>query len=221
MKATSKPVSFVTKHCYWCEKPFSFRSVGPVNNAKRVLCSNPCAASWRNAQPGRTEKFNQWIGASREAAHVARRGQKFPEYAARMRANNPMHKPEALEKMRRSLQGRTFVARGGNGQTTKPQQILAEKLGLPMEHVIVTAPVKGQFPSLPHCYKVDLADPISQTAIEVDGRTHELKLWRFLDHRKTEILTALGWSVLRFTNKQVMADPDAVAHQIRTYIASR
>lgn len=129
--------------------------------------------------------------------------------------------PENLEKMRKRLQGNTFLSRGGNGQLTKHQVILAERLNLPMEYVIETAEVKDKFPSLPHCYKVDLAFPQHRLAIEVDGKTHRLKLWRFLDRRKTKVLQALGWSVLRFTNEQVTHSLDSVVAEVIEFIASK
>lgn len=138
-----------------------------------------------------------------------------------MKANNPMNNPETREKMRQSLKGRTFLARGGNGTLTQPQLLLAEATGFPVEYVIPTAPVAGQFPSLPPCYKVDLADPAHMLAIEVDGKMHRQKLWRFLDRRKTEVLNALGWSVLRFSNEQVMTDLPSVLETIRGFIASK
>ena len=126
-----------------------------------------------------------------------------------------MHNPEIAEKVRHALRGRTFLARGGNGSTTKPQQMLADALDLPMEFAIVTAPVKGMFESLPHCYKVDLASPEHMLAIEVDGNSHKLKRWRFLDARKTAVLNALGWKVLRFWNEEVLTDLNQVVTTIR------
>src|SRR6185312_4097379 len=99
----------------------------------------------------------------------------------RMQKNNPMYNSQTLEKMRQKLTGRTFLARGGNGEPTKPQMVLAQALGLPIEYPIATLPVKGQFPSLPTCYKVDIADVKHKIAIEVDGKTHQRKRWKFLD----------------------------------------
>lgn len=132
-----------------------------------------------------------------------------------------MRDPAAREKMRRSLRGRTFLARGGNGTLTEPQQRLAQALGLPMEYAIITAPVTHRFPSLPHCYKVDIADPERRLAIEVDGRTHKLRKWRFLDQRKAAVLSALGWSVLRFSNREVLQDLPAVLERVAASIASQ
>lgn len=213
------PRQMVSKICVQCLHPFSFRSSGEKNNAKRRFCSNPCAGAWRMAQPGRTEHFNEKIADARAEATRKRKGQKVPACSARMKANNPMSNPAAVEKMRKSKQGQTFLSRGGNSTITEPQRILSEALGLPIEHPIVTAPVKGQFPSLPNCYKVDIADLDRKLAIEVDGKTHRLKRWKFLDARKTSVLNALGWSVLRFSNERVMQDLEAVIAEISAFTA--
>lgn len=208
----------VTKQCAQCGQTFTFRSMGARNNAKRRFCSTHCAATWRMAQPGRKERFDQAVAPFRG---VVVRGKKNPAAAARMRTHNPMRDPQTREKVRQALTGRTFLARGGNGKPTIPQLLLAEATGFPMEYVIVTAPVADQFPSLPHAYKVDLADPSHKLAIEVDGKTHRLKKWRYLDQRKTEVLHALGWSVLRFWNQQILEDLPAVLATIHAYIASK
>jgi leucyl-tRNA synthetase len=58
-------------------------------------------------------------------------------------------------------------------------------------------------------------------AIEIDGRTHKTKKWKFLDKRKTEVLNALGWSVLRFSNQRVDSDLEAVLKEIREFTVSK
>ena len=88
-----------------------------------------------------------------------------------------------------------------------------------MEFAIPTKPVRGQFTSLPACYKVDVADPTRKLAIEIDGATHETKKWKFLDKRKTEVLNALGWSVLRFSNQRVDSDLESVLKEIAEFTA--
>lgn len=216
--AYRKEQHMVTKQCEQCGQTFSFRSSGERNNAKRRFCGNSCAARWRSAQPGRMELFERTLGPTRG---VTLRGKKNPQASAHMKANNPMRNPESIEKMRQTLKGRTFLARGGNGTLTQPQLLLAQATGFAMEYAIATAPVAGQFPSLPHCYKVDLADPSHKLAIEVDGQSHQLKKWRYLDKRKTAVLNALGWSVLRFSNQQVLEDLPAVLAHIHAYIASK
>ena len=133
-------------------------------------------------------------------------GTKRPEVAERMKLKNPMYDPEIKERVRQALIGRTFLSRGGNGQITSQQAALCQALGLSelaMEFVIPTAKAKPNFESLPPAYKVDLGIPEVKLAIEVDGRTHKLKKWKFLDRRKTAVLNFLGWTVLRFWNKEV------------------
>jgi hypothetical protein len=122
--------------------------------------------------------------------------------------------PEYRENVVSKLRGRTFLSRGGNSRLTEPQLRLAFELDLPVEFAIETASVRGQFPSLPNCYKVDLADPTCQLAIEVDGNSHRSKRWQFLDRRKTEVLAALGWRVIRFRNEEVLKDLDRVVGEI-------
>lgn len=149
------------------------------------------------------------------ARGVKLRGRKNPEHSQRMLENNPMSRPEIVAKVRMRLAGRTFLSRGGNSKITVPQQILADALGLPMEFAITTAQVKTKFESLPNCYKVDLASPEHMLAIEVDGLTHKTKKWRFLDARKTAVLNALEWRVLRFWNQEVLEDTHRVVATIR------
>jgi hypothetical protein len=141
--------------------------------------------------------------------------------SARMKANNPTANPEWRKRMSILMSGRTFLARGGNGKLTPQQEAVANALGLPMEYAIPTGPVKDRFKSLPNCYKVDVADPSRMLAIEIDGRTHNTKKWKYLDKRKTEVLNALGWSVLRFSNQRVDSDLEAVLREIGEFTASR
>ena len=121
----------------------------------------------------------------------------------RMKQRNPMSVPGAKEKMIQAMKGRPFVSRGGNGQLAKQQSRLHDATGLPMEYAIPTRDVKHLFEAIPHCYKVDLSEPVVKLAVEVDGKSHKLAKWRSFDALKTEVLNALGWTVLRFTNEEV------------------
>ncbi|MHB1593881.1 MAG: endonuclease domain-containing protein [Streptosporangiaceae bacterium] len=66
-------------------------------------------------------------------------------------------------------------------------------------------------PGLPSCYKLDLAHPAAKVAIEIDGNSHNTTLGKERDRRKQEWLTGAGWTVLRFSNREVMADTAACA----------
>lgn len=140
--------------------------------------------------------------------------------SARMKQKNPTKMPGVLERISTSMRGRTFLSRGGNGQLTVPQMKLAELTGLPTEFAVITGEARNHFKSVPHCYKVDLACPEVKLAIEVDGNTHKTKRWKFLDARKTEILNSIGWTVLRFWNKEVMEDGTACAEKVASTIST-
>lgn len=88
-----------------------------------------------------------------------------------------------------------------------------------MEYAIGLSAIRSKIQSPPKCYKVDLADPETKLAIEVDGNSHLTKKWRFLDARKTEILSLIGWSVLRFTNQEVDRDQIGCAEKIASTIS--
>ena len=193
--------------CSVCGEIVLYGNMSTYNLAKRrgTAYHNKC---WR-------ERLGRISSATMRATNL-RRSALLSE---RMRTNNPTRNPETLRKMSESLRGRTFLSRGGNGQFTRPQIILSRHAWLPKEYAIPTAPVAGRFQSLPTNYKVDLACPSVKLAIEVDGNSHRTKRWKFLDARKTEILTALGWKVLRFTNEEVASDLPGCLSKIRSTIS--
>lgn len=195
-----------TRTCDWCSIVFQAR------NGKQRFCSRSCSARWMAKYQPISPEVRR---ANGKKVSAATRGKPAPKRGEHMRLNNPTRNPEVIAKISAKLKGRTFLARGGNGQLTKPQIMLAEATGLLMEYPVATATVKGRFPSLPPTYKVDLAHPDTKLAIEVDGNSHNTKKWRFLDRRKTEILNCLGWYVLRFKNERVLSDLTGVISEIR------
>lgn len=211
----------ITKNCHQCGIEFTFRSSGKTNNDKRRFCGNSCASKWRMAQPERIELAKEYMPRMWAAAQAAIRGKLCPATSARMKANNPTRREDVRKKISAKNSGRTFLARGGNGKVTPQQEAVANALNLPVEYPIPTGPVKDQFKSLPNCYKVDVADPSQKLAIEIDGHSHNTKKWKYLDKRKTEVLNALGWSVLRFSNQRVDSDLQAVLEEIRKFTASK
>ena len=212
-RVIKRPKKLLTKTlCSWCQKIFC---------APRArFCSKSCSAHWRNTQVWAKENSRK----SAKIAGLSNIGRKRPDAMKRMKRMN--QDPEFNKKKWKgfykwSKANPTFLHRGGNGQLTKQQKKISELTGLPMEFIIKTAPAKGIFPSLPNHYKVDLANPIKKIAIEIDGNSHLTKKWRFLDHRKTEVLNYLGWSVLRFWNKEVDQNPEEVVQKIITFITSK
>lgn len=194
----------VEKVCLQCGKIFYLTSKGQLS-AGQKYCSKKCAAIHRFCG---TETGRVYAARMRRNGN-AWKGKKNPFTAERMRKNNPMSNSISRERATMKLRGRTFLSRGGNGSLTKQQVSLCQALGLredTMEHVIPTAKAKEHFQSLPTSYKVDIGIPEVKLAIEVDGNTHKTKKWKFLDRRKTAVLNFLGWTVLRFWNKEVDQD---------------
>ena len=128
----------------------------------------------------------------------------------RMTEKNPMRLPEAVEKMKATLKkiGHKPIIQGGNGKgMSVPQKMVLEKLpeGWYPELVI---PTRNGYQ--PHHYKIDIANPVSKIAVEIDGANHTSKKIQAADQRKTMFLNGLGWKVLRFTNDQVLDNLEMV-----------
>lgn len=152
-------------------------------------------------------------------------------YYMKLRFQNgthPMQISEIKKRIIASMQGKTFLSRGGNGQFTKQQIKLMEALRTTIhgdeciyELPILTASVRGLLPSLPPFYAPDIGIKKYKIAIEVDGHSHTLKKQRFIDYRKTTILKALGWQILRFWNKEVDENLDDCVNKILESIIFR
>jgi hypothetical protein len=128
------------------------------------------------------------------------------KYASeRMRLNNPMHKPGVKERVSKTLQklGHKPRQQGGNGKPLpRPQQLLMDRLGLIPEKVIKTNTTRGT--GLSTHYKIDLAHPTLPLAIEIDGFSHAALTRKAQDAKKEAFLRSRGWTVLRFSNQEVL-----------------
>lgn len=152
------------------------------------------------------------------------KGRPNPMAAAWMTTNNPMKAPETRAKLSRTLQaiGHKPSVRGGNGKPlTVPQRLLAERTGMVTELPIRTKAIRHLMENLARHYKADLADPARMLVVEVDGDTHNSPKARTKDAKKDTALSLLGWSVLRFSNREVMENTDSVVEAIRSFTTSR
>lgn len=184
--------------CAECETPVTLTTKNKIEvyrRTGRAYCSGLCRDTWVNRN---------------RSVVMARTNQRHA--SARMTASNPMSSPASRKKMKATLKaiGHKPPVQGGNGRgPTVPQKTLADLLGWPMEVIVPTG--RPRAPGLPTHYKLDLANPAAKIAVEVDGGSHGALSRRAADRRKDEWLTAAGWTVLRFTNRQVIADPAACA----------
>ena len=99
--------------------------------------------------------------------------------------------------------------------------MLAELTGLVTELAINTRKIRKIMSGLPNCYKVDLACTKRLLAVEVDGSTHRSQLALERDMKKTKALSLLGWSVLRFSNHEVMENTASVVETIQSFMTSK
>jgi len=62
----------------------------------------------------------------------------------------------------------------------------------------------GRTSGYPTCYKMDIGSPYLMLSIEVDGTSHQSFKVKERDRKKTALLNSFGWTVLRFSNKEVL-----------------
>lgn len=237
----------LTVPCTRCQQPIQRRNTRPPKEAycmpcriirreeRRVKMVLPCRIcgvpvtfsgnqGLEKARNGRSycspEHKRQWEYA-RNAARGAELGKRLAaQSSARMKARNPMSNPATLQKVRetlRAIKHRPKV-QGGNGRALPvPHQMLWDALGPAwhVEYITKTNKVNG----LPSAIKSDLALPEIKLAVEVDGGSHCSLKVQEKDARKTAFLNSLGWTVLRFTNKAVMADLAICVREIESTIS--
>jgi hypothetical protein len=122
----------------------------------------------------------------------------------RIRQLKPTERPETKEKISRRLReiGHGPSVRGGNGRPlTEPQRLLLKALGEGWTPELAIA-LGGRMPGYPTNYKVDLGHEGLMIGIEIDGNCHHSR--RALDIKKDAMLASLGWTVLRFWNREIL-----------------
>ena len=67
-------------------------------------------------------------------------------------------------------------------------------------------------------YIVDFVCLSKRLIIEVDGEYHNNEEQMRYDTQRTELLTNLGFTILRFNNNEIMVSPDSVISKIKQYI---
>ena len=153
--------------------------------------------------------------SSRTMARTNRR------YASqRMRLNNPMRNPVAKAKMMTTLRAMqwTPTVQGGNGKPPPvAQMLLALALGWEMEVAVPTRQPRGS--GYPTCYKLDMANRDLRVGVEVDGMSHCSLERQAQDRKKEELLQSLGWSVLRFSNEDVIRNLNACVQAVLSSIS--
>jgi len=123
------------------------------------------------------------------------------------RKTNGMSRPEIRAKVSTKLRAMGWgpPVRGGNGHgPTHEEMMLACSLGWKTGMTVTTHVPK--YHGIPTHYKLDVANEELKVAIEVDGMSHNNYKVRANDRKKDKFLSGLGWTVLRFKNRQVRED---------------
>ena len=139
--------------------------------------------------------------------------------SARMKKNNPMHRPEIRAAVSTKLRAMGHKPRvhGGNGRPVPvPQLLLACVLGWDTEVAVKTGEKRGS--GYPSCYKVDIGNEDLMIALEIDGNSHCALKRKEQDKKKDAFLNGLGWTVLRFKNEQVMEDLEGCVRMVLSTI---
>lgn len=200
--------------CETCGVEFPVKYTGNSNR----FCSRKCSQMDVKRREICSKKMAKWNNDNKELITDRMLGD-----------NNPSKNDEVIEKAKstKRIKGSLHVwkgLRGGNGQTTEPQRLVATMTGWDMEVVINTVPAsvengkRKQWAALheiPLNYKVDIGNPTLKIAIEIDGRQHKWRKLRQLDIKKEMHLNRLGWKVLRFTNEEVMTNSSQVLLEIQ------
>jgi hypothetical protein len=114
-----------------------------------------------------------------------------------------MRRPEVRDRHLRAMKGQPIHFKGGNGRplAERVEAFLAalKLLGWIPEYVIKTRGHRTLH-NPPRAYKADLANPSIMTVLEMDGPSHRPRQRQELDRKKTEVLRALGWTVIRINH---------------------
>lgn len=152
----------------------------------------------------------------KEAAQRLLAVKERPEVKAKLDAHlrsdsNPFKQAKNRRKAQITLREKGFPQlNGGNGQKISlPQQLLALRLGWPTEVAVTTGDGWR-----PHHYKFDIADLTLQIAVEVDGTSHLTARVQKADRRKDQWAKNHGWTLLRYTNKEVLDRLEEIAEEI-------
>ena len=203
------------KLCAWCRKT-------PVKTNRNTFCSKACSARWRvhRYPPGPMSQETKDKIADRLRGAYKDGG--LPEVREarrqRMAKKNPMKSAKTRAKVSNTLRekGHKPRVRGGMGAPLpEAHQRLADALGWRTEWPIATGWGKG------HHYVIDIVNPRTKIAVEVDGSSHGSLKKQASDRRKDAFLQEQGWLVLRVSNDQALQNTAKVAASIASKSAAR
>lgn len=199
----------IFKVCEWCREPFWGRR--PTSR----YCCKSCSMRARFSDPEYREKHA-----------TAMRGKTFSQefrdmHSKRMKENNPSSNPETAARIAKKLQESGHYAKhlnGGNGTgPSEAEMVLQAALGQEWSIAVVQS-TKPQPKGYPSHYKIDVARKDIMLGIECDGWSHTLPGRAEQDAKKTAFLESKGWTILRFSNHEILADTKRVVEQVNEVV---
>ena len=215
-----------TAACEWCGEDYQ-RERPTVR-----FCGRSCAQRHRRAtDPEYVRNLRagtqRWLDSpegKKVLSETLKKTWENPEYRQkvvdRMTHNNPGADPEIKEQIKRTKKARGVTYEhltGGNGHVSPAEQTLMDALpGWAHNLSVPTRVPRGQ--GYPAVYKIDVAHPEHMVGVEVDGQSHNSPSARQRDAKKQTFLDGLGWTILRFSNQEVLNDTAACVSVIQSHL---
>lgn len=202
--------NFISTPCEWCKELFTQPK---LKTRQQRFCSRKCAARWVGSQPETRARASANMSRSLldpssklRAAIVTRANSDANPFSG-------FNMPKELRSERSKLNWRKAASTMSiNRRRTSPEVQMLSGLLPPhrLEHLVSFAP----WESKPTCAFLDIAFPETKLAVEVDGGVHHRQDRKAADAIRTERLTTLGWTVIRFWNSEVWSDTGACAAKV-------
>ncbi len=162
---------------------------------------NQLEAAKKNLAKGREKPAREKAAASLRTLAKTEEWRRRVSNGTKKALNQPETRKKHLEAIKQSQETKGINFTGGNGQEPVPFVVwLAEQLeseGFVRELPIKTKGYKWLGLKLPSHYKLDIANPTTKVAIEVDGPSHAGFGREEQDRKKQTFLLAAGWKLLR------------------------
>ena len=150
---------------------------------------------------------------------ITSKGREVLSNAMSLKNNNLSYRSKLQEKCNSGNNLKKSINRGGNGQINELQLLFLNDLNKiknewKLEFVVKTK--KGHRNGVyPNHYKIDIANLNLKIAIELDGHSHNSLKRKEQDKKKDDLLTNLGWKVIRIKNNDLIKNYDNILNHIK------
>lgn len=207
--------------CKTCGNPLTYEQA----RKGHVFCSFSCS----HRHPDALKKASDNLKSMWDGTHKSQRNsdnRSFRDISVdRMKNNNPSKNKDVVANgIKTKEQNGTLHVwcgeRGGNGTISDGESAIMDfciSNGFLYNFAIKTGDLRKRYPDKRYSvnYKPDFVNLELKLCIEIDGKTHRTKLGKARDRKKEECLSMLGYTVLRFTNEQVLSDLESCVVDVK------